>query len=450
MTDTDLEQKAALPEQETVLLEAEEDIPAEADAEVQASSVPDEEIPAVPQIVELGNLLSELQAILGPEEQVITKAPEEKKKPSRAKRFWKGFGRFLATTVLRLLLVVFTAVLVAFAGLVLALNLVFNGPSSHARDQLTMSLLEASATKWVPAIFLGEETVAEIRAAAGIELPSEQSNTSLVTINTDSSLAGSADEWADYPDGIRIEEYRGETYTAHIMIIRNPAQVYCGTNTSKFSEEIPGMRLNTKMNRAGAIAGINGGAFNDDGTMSNVIGSLPIGLVVSQGKILWNDGSSYDGFVGFTEDNILVVAKSMSAGKAQELKIRDGCCFGPVLIMDGQVNDKAYSANSGLNPRTCIGQRADGAVVMLCIDGRQANSLGGTYADATDILVEYGCVNACNLDGGSSSIMYYRDTQGRYGEPGELQMINNYSLLQEQPRGMPTFFLVAPAEEPDK
>ena len=433
MTDLEQEPKACL----------EELAPEEAPGAVETEHEP----AAALRLVELGDLIPQIRGLLGPEEQVMEQPGEEKKKPGRAKRFWKGLGRFLVTAVLRLLLVVFTAVLIVFAGAVLVLNLIFNGPSPHARDQLTMSLLEASGTKWLPAIFLGEEKVAQIQASAGMELPSEQSNTSLVTIQTDSSLTGSQDEWADYPDGIRIEEYRGETYTAHIMIIRDPSQVYVGTSTSSFSEDTPGMRLNTKMNYSGAIAGVNGGAFNDDGTMSSVIGSLPIGLVVSKGRILWNDGSSYDGFVGFTEDDILVVAKSMSANKARELKIRDGCCFGPVLIMDGQVNDAAYSANSGLNPRTCIGQRADGAVVLLCIDGRQANSLGGTYADATDILVEYGCVNACNLDGGSSSIMYYRDTQGRYGAPGELQMINNYSLLQEQPRGMPTFILVAPAEE---
>ena len=86
-------------------------------------------------------------------------------------------------------------------------------------------------------------------------------------------------------------------------------------------------------------------------------------------------------------------------------------------------------------------------MIFLCIDGRQASSLGGTYADAIDILVEYGAVNACNLDGGSSSVMYYLDTYGKYGEAGQLQMINNYSLLQEQAREMPTFFMVAPPED---
>jgi len=60
--------------------------------------------------------------------------------------------------------------------------------------------------------------------------------------------------------------------------------------------------------------------------------------------------------------------------------------------------------------------------------------------------VEYGAVNACNLDGGSSSVMLYKDAQGRYGEAGEIVMINNYSLLQEAPRRMPTFFMVRPSE----
>ena len=62
-------------------------------------------------------------------------------------------------------------------------------------------------------------------------------------------------------------------------------------------------------------------------------------------------------------------------------------------------------------------------------------------------MVEFGAVNACNMDGGSSSVMLYRDTYGLYGEAGQVQMINNYSLLQENPRRMPTFWMVRPSNE---
>jgi hypothetical protein len=43
--------------------------------------------------------------------------------------------------------------------------------------------------------------------------------------------------------------------------------------------------------------------------------------------------------------------------------------------------------------------------------------------------------------------MMYRDTYGRYGQAGELVMINNHAMLQSMPRKMPTFFMVKPAEK---
>ena len=262
-------------------------------------------------------------------------------------------------------------------------------------------------------------------------------------------MTSNSDEWEKYPDGIRIESYSGDTYNAHIMIVKDPSQVYMGISTEKFSTSIPGKRLNAVIEEEGALAAINAGAFNDDGTASASVGSCPLGLVMSGGKCVWTSGKQpgLEGFAGFNTDNILVVSKTnLSQSEAEQLNIRDGCCFGPALIINGEINGEAYNSNSGLNPRTAIGQRADGAVIFVCIDGRQTSSMGGTYADIIDIMVEYGAVNACNMDGGSSSIMYYRDTYGRYGEAGQVQMINNYSLLQSQPRRMPNYWLVRAAE----
>ena len=68
----------------------------------------------------------------------------------------KGSG-LLGRIIRRFFLVLFTVVILAAAALVLVMNLVFNGPSPAARDMLTMTLIEASATKWVPALFIGEE-----------------------------------------------------------------------------------------------------------------------------------------------------------------------------------------------------------------------------------------------------------------------------------------------------
>ena len=353
----------------------------------------------------------------------------------------------LGRIIRRFFLLLFTVILLAVAALYLVLNMVFNGPSPAARKILTMSLTEASATKWVPGLFMDEETVAEIRKNVDAELPDEVTDTSQVVIQT-GSLSGSSDEWADYPDGIYVEDIQGKTYNAHVMIIRDPAQVYMATSTSgNFSRNVPGKRITEVIETEGAIAAVNAGAFFDNGTAGPEVGSTPEGLVIADGKVRWNSGKApEEGFVGFNQDNIMVVAKTMTADRAMELNIRDGCCFGPVLIMNGEVNTEAYSV-SGWNPRTAIGQRADGAVIFVCIDGRQAGSVGGTYADVINIMQEYGAINACNMDGGSSTVMMYRDVSGVYREPGEVYMVNSYSLLQSEPRRMPDYWLVRPAEE---
>ena len=372
---------------------------------------------------------------------VTAKAAKKKKK--------KKGGGFLGRLIRRFFLVLFTVVILVAAALILVLNMAFNGPSPAMQEVITMSLIEASATKWVPALFIGEERVAEIRKSVQQELPQEVSSSTKVVIQKANAISGNADEWANYPDGIRIERVAGDTYNAHVMIVRDPSTVYMGTSTEKYSTAIPGKRITEMMDaNPDAVAAINAGAFFDNGTSDSSVGSYPLGLVVSNSKTVWESGQQpgLQGFAGFNNENILVVSqKNLSKKEAENLNIRDGCCFGPVLLMDGEVNLEAYNNNSGFNPRTAIGQRADGAVIFVCIDGRQVASPGGTYADIINIMVEFGAVNACNMDGGSSSVMMYRDERGLFGEAGSVTMINNYSLLQSQPRRMPNFWMVRKA-----
>lgn len=366
------------------------------------------------------------------------KHPKKKKKGSGL------FGRI----VRRFFLVLFTLIALILVAACLVLNLIFNGPSPAARDVLTMSLLEPSGTKWIPGLFMDAETLDSIRTREKSNLTDEFSDTSDIVINRDTAISTGTDEWANYPDGVRFESHAGNTYNAHIMIVRDPSKVYLATSTENFSPSIPGTRIDDQIITEGAIAGVNAGAFFDNATSDPEVGATPEGLVFSKGVCKWTAGSppgGVKGFAGFNKDDILVVAQeNLTKAQAEEKNIRDGCCFGPVLIMNGEINQEAYNSNSGWNPRTAIGQRKDGAVVFVCIDGRQAGSVGGTYKDITDIMIEYDVVNACNMDGGSSTIMVYRDTYGLFGEAGTVQVMNSYSLLQERPRKMPTFWMVAP------
>ena len=143
------------------------------------------------------------------DEAVNVTAKETKKKKKK-----KG-GGFLGRLIRRFFLVLFTVVILVAAALILVLNMAFNGPSPAMQEVITMSLIEASATKWVPALFIGEERVTEIRASVNQELPQEVSSSTKVVIQKANAISGNSDEWANYPDGIRIERVAGDTYNAH-------------------------------------------------------------------------------------------------------------------------------------------------------------------------------------------------------------------------------------------
>ena len=102
--------------------------------------------------------------------------------PAKQPKKKKKGGGFLGRLIRRFFLVVFTVVILAAAALLLVMNMVFNGPSPAAQEVLTMSLIEASATKWVPALFIGEERVAEIRKSVQQELPQDVSSSTKVVI----------------------------------------------------------------------------------------------------------------------------------------------------------------------------------------------------------------------------------------------------------------------------
>ena len=265
--------------------------------------------------------------------------------------------------------------------------------------------------------------------------------------NTPTQEANLNDAWVDFPDGIQIDTYTGQTFTAHVMLVRDPSKVYLATSSDALSLDTPGIGIDKAIEQENAIAAVNAGVFYDDGTSSLAVGSVPCGLVLSNEHVVWNslhDHIYEDGFMGFNKDNILIVGNSITAEEAADLKIRDGYEGGPVLIINGKPNLSVYDTPSGYTSRTAIGQREDGTVIFISADGRTPQSLGATYADLIHIMTEYKAVNACAINHGSACNMLYRDTAGRYGERGAVQILN------QQPRGMtnirrtPTFWMVKP------
>ena len=112
-------------------------------------------------------------------------------------------------------------------------------------------------------------------------------------------------------------------------------------------------------------------------------------------------------FVGFTKDGNLIVG-NYSKAELKEKDVVEGISFGPALIVNGEKMITHGDGGWGVGPRTAIGQRKDGTVLFLVIDGRQPGySVGATLRDIQNIMYEEGAVIAANLDGGSSSTLYY-------------------------------------------
>ncbi len=343
---------------------------------------------------------------------------------TQKKRDGAKLKRRLLSYFLRLLLLVFTTVILALGGVLGALYVVFLGPSQTACDMVVTTMLETSALKFVPRIYFTEEEVAAIVARNTVIEPEEEIDTSLVVVKK------TEEKTEDDPDekDIEIIEIKGMTYRGWMMIVKDPSRVAVGVSRREgFLDEVAGKRLHAIVEDYGAVAGINGGAFSDSGGMGN--GGMPLGVVISEGKLMKKATTgSRNTVIGFDQDNKLLIGK-FTSDQAQKLGMRDAVSFGPALVVNGEPA-VIEGASSGLNPRTAIGQRADGAVLMLVIDGRQVNSLGASMADLIDVMMQYGAVNAANLDGGSSSNLYY---EGEY--------INDGVALTGA-RAIPTTFIV--------
>ena len=347
---------------------------------------------------------------------------------SRKRR--KSSKSYASTRVSHILSVIGVTLLFVIVAALFALLILFKGPSETAMKEAVNTFTEMSAMKWVPKMFLPQEEVDQILNNSKMAEVDDGTVTNLDLIDTTVS------DPAESQEPITIEDVTGSSYKGKLMIVRDPSKVFLGT-VPEFFEGKGEVVADIITHYPGAIAGVNGGDFVDMGSYSYT--AQPLGAVISNGEVKFCD-ADYDKiyhFSGFTSDNKFFMG-NISINEALAMGVRDAVYTvhetGPFLVMDGEalINEVPDSATygGGKNPRTAIGQRADGSILLLVVDGRQANSLGATFKDLAYIMLEYGAVNACAMDGGTSSQMVY------YGE-----VLNNpYSPTG--PRKCPTAWLV--------
>lgn len=293
-----------------------------------------------------------------------------------------------------------------FIALVLTITLICHGPSESAKELFATTILETGQLKFLANVFLSKDELQKIVDKNSLQDMDDEVDKNL--INTEGNKE---------KELIEIHNVSGDGFEGTMMVVNDPSKISLAT-TYPWSEY--GKELGVIVDEAGAIAGVNGGIYYSSGNK----GGRPYGVTVSNGEI--QDitlGWSGLYLIGFDENNLLRIIslegmkKSAVEKMVKEEKIRDAISFQEEssdannhfvkLIINGEKRELS-GKGSGQNPRTAIGQRKDGSVLILVTDGRGKNGhLGATASDLIDIMAEYGAVNAANVDGGSSSSLYY-------------------------------------------
>lgn len=319
----------------------------------------------------------------------------------------------------------------------LTVNMFCNGSSKKARDMFVTTMLETGQVKFVVNWFLSDNEIKEIVKNNSLKDMKAEVDTNLINIDENTNK-----------EDIKIEEVNGGSFRGKMMIISDPSRVFLAT-TYPWGEY--GQELDKLVKNSGAIGGVNGGLYVSTANK----GGMPIGVVVSKGQIQYNSTGGYAGLylIGLDNNNLLKILEVTGKSKSQveELVknegIRDAVTFQDEysdknnhfvkLIINGEKRE-LNGLGSGANPRTAIGQRKDGSILLLVTDGRgDGGHLGATAADLIKVMSDYGAVNAANLDGGSSTSMYYN---GEYLKTSVTMYYSNSSWK------IPTAFVVGGAK----
>nr|WP_072330791.1 MULTISPECIES: phosphodiester glycosidase family protein [unclassified Paenibacillus] len=285
-------------------------------------------------------------------------------------------------------------------------------PGGKMRQWMAETVITTQHRSWAW-IFVGAEQrdLMVKKLQDDIELAAaEKHNLGLVSVRSNTEKHRSIDEL------IKVEDISSQFYKGKKMYVYDPTTIKIMT-PSKVGE---GERITSMVSRTGAVAGLNGGAFNDPEGLGN--GFAALGMIVSEGEIIFTDqdGSIPQHIVGFTKEGRLVVGK-YDAFELRDMGVTEAVSFYPRLIANGKPLITSGDGGWGRAPRTVVGQRADGTVIFIVVDGRQTHSVGATLKEMQDLLLEEGCVIAGNLDGGASSELVVdgelvTKPSSRYGE----------------------------------
>ncbi|MFI3307590.1 MAG: phosphodiester glycosidase family protein [Mycoplasmatota bacterium] len=317
----------------------------------------------------------------------------------------------------------------------LACLFVAYGPFYELQSLFVTSSLETMTHKYLARTIYSQETLDDFLAnntIIEVEGNTDASSITFIDITEQETYLSIYEEQIlkkdEDNDLYKVIEISGDDYVGKIIVVYDPSRLDLVT-----SEYINygGQQLDSLIESYGGVAGINASGFSiySSGAL-NIVGTIiDDGVLIQDGNVSGFEG----GIIGFNEDNVLILTKKSGQEAIDEDNIVDAINFGPFLIVNGETSTFVGNGGYGLASRTAIGQRQDGIVLLVVIDGRQVGySLGVDMVELTDIMLKYGCYNASNLDGGGSSTLYANgevlSSPGGYGYSGNRYLPNAWVL----------------------
>ncbi|MDY4997416.1 MAG: phosphodiester glycosidase family protein [Bacilli bacterium] len=305
---------------------------------------------------------------------------------------------------------VFIGVLSFFITLMLGGLFLLYGPFPNFRNWLVTTAMTTMNHQYLAKMFYSNETIEKILEENKIIEPNQDTDLSIIDTSDITTKVYKDKYEKEILEHKKEEKYKmievsGKNYSGYLVAIYDPSKVTVVTSKNL---GMKGQYLIDMAKENKALVAINGGGFIDENGLGT--GAEVSGIVIRDGKILnRNRYTRAGGLIGFTKENKLYLGKVKSAEEAIQLGIRDAVEFGPYLIVNGETSKVVGNGGYGLHPRTVIGQRKDGVVLFLVIDGRRVGCMGADMDDLIEIMKRYGAYNAANLDGGNSSALIIKN-----------------------------------------
>lgn len=350
-------------------------------------------------------------------------------------------------------ILIITVLIVEWLGAIISLFILY-GPYKGFREWLIPTAMTTMNHQYYATWFYSEEEIAKVLDANQIIESGEDTDLDLINIgeNIDTQIYANEYEKQILERGeeevYKIISLKEDKYTGYLIAIYDPSRVSVAITKylNNKGQYVTDMAANEE-----ALLAMNGGGFIDPEYSSN--GGVPHGIVIKDGKLITNhEYNSTGGLIGFTNENKLILGK-MSANEALNKGVRDAVTFGPFLIVNGKKSFIKGNGGWGTAPRTAIGQRQDGIVLFLVVDGRKIGLPGADMVDLTEMMSRYGAYNAANLDGGTSSVIVFPQSVAKdYLNETELERNcrQNYCYINDpidgggshETRWIPTSFIV--------